>query len=64
MSLILVIFAIPLAYLILVAVKMLPHDLGMFTLVFLNSVAWSVHYKLKSQIKHELSKRTVRASKW
>jgi hypothetical protein len=61
MSIIIVVVLIPLAYLILVAASMLPRDEGLFALVILNSIAWSIHYKLKDQVKQEISKRTISA---
>jgi hypothetical protein len=61
MSLIVVMFVIPVAYLNLVAVGVLPRDAGLFALVILNSVVWSIHHKLRHQINQETNKRTAPA---
>ncbi len=59
MNLILAVFVLPVAYLILAAFRMLPRDVGMLALVFLNSVAWTLHYKLRSQVRQEMRERTI-----
>ncbi len=59
MNLILAVFVLPVAYLILAAFRMLPRDEGMLALVFLNSVAWTLHYKLRNQVRQEMRERTI-----